>query len=116
MGVEMMSAIDEAFGHVEVMSAVNEAFEHIEVMSAVDEAMDHVEMMSAIDDAFDHVELMTAIDGAFQHVEALQTAKSSTNMTAIYSSVGALLAIGAGFAIKSKFSAVQVRDEQESLL
>jgi hypothetical protein len=37
-------------------------------------------------------------------------------LTAVTASFGALLAIGAGFVIKNKFSAVQVRDETESLL
>jgi len=78
--------------------------EHAEIFAAIDDAMAHVNMLSAIDDAFDFINKHEA------------ESHSSTTLTAVTASFGALLAIGAGFVIKNKFSAVQVRDETESLL
>jgi hypothetical protein len=94
-----------------MLAAIDEAFEHIELLSAIDEAFEHVELLNAIDEAFAHID-------SLDKVNALETTHvtSSTDMTAVIATAGALLAIGAGFVIKSKFNAVQKRDEQESLL
>ena len=116
--IDVMTAIDEGMAHIDVLSAVDEAMAHVEVLSAVDEAMAHIDVLSAIDEAMAHIDVMNAIDEGMAHINMLETqAKSgSTSMTAIIASAGALLAIGGGFFIKSKFSAAQVKDECESLL
>ena len=118
--VDMLTAIDEAFEHVEMMSAIDDAIAHIDTQDdssdltvALDEAMDHVNMMTAIDEAMDHVEMMSAIDDAMDFVQKHQ---ASGYTTPVIASAGALLAIGAGFVIKNKFSAVGKKDVEESLL
>ena len=85
---------------------------------ALDEAMEHVDMLTAIDDAFAHIDMMTAIDEAMDHVDMMQKhqASGSGYTTPIIASAGALLAIGAGFVLKNKFSAVGKKDVEESLL
>merc|ERR1712166_815400 len=133
--VDMLTAVDDAFAHVDMLTAVDEAFEHVDMLSAIDEAFEHVDMLSAIDDAFDHIdsltssnstdmleesgnidELLAALPSILAEIDALNVQKSSTDFTAIFASAGALLAIGAGFVIKNKFSAVAKKDELESLL
>ena len=87
---------------------------HIDMMTAIDDAFDHVEMMTAIDDAMDHVDMMTALDEATDFINKHQA--SSGYSTPIIASAGALFAIGAGFVIKNKFSAVENKDVEETLL
>ena len=90
---------------------------HIDMMTAVDDALAHVDMLSAMDDAMAHVDMLSAIDDAFDFINKKEAeSHSSTTLTAVTASCGALLAIGAGFVIKNKFNAVQVGDEKESLL
>ena len=87
--------------------------EEDDMTALLDEAMDHVDMMTAIDEAMDHVEMMSAIDDAMDFVQKHQ---ASSYTTPVIASAGALLAIGAGFVIKNKFSAVGKKDVEESLL
>merc|ERR1712195_107675 len=121
--VEMLSAIDEAFAHIDMLSAIDEAFAHIDMLSAVDDAFAHIDMLSAVDSAFEFIanqtestnmmqvddesnidELLAALPSIMAEVESIQASKagSSTTMTAVIASAGALLAIGAGFVIKNK--------------
>merc|ERR1712127_685048 len=143
---EVFAAMDEAMAHIDMFSAIDDAMAHVDMLSAMDDAMAHVEMLSAIDDAFaqidlwnstnstanytEHAEVFAALDDAMAHVDMLSAiddamdfinkheaeSHSSTTLTAVTASCGALLAIGAGFVIKNKFNAVQVGDEKESLL
>jgi len=80
----------------------------------IDEAFETVDMLSAIDEAFDHFDLHSNINEMFEVANTKKT--SFVSMTSIGASVGALLAIGAGFAIKNKFNIVQKSSETESLL
>merc|ERR1712166_839271 len=135
--IDMLSAIDEAFEHVEMLSAIDEAFEHVEMLSAIDDAFAHIDMLSAVDSAFEFIanqtestnmmqvddesnidELLAALPSIMAEVESIQASKagSSTTMTAVIASAGALLAIGAGFVIKNKFNVTQKKSETESLL
>ena len=62
-------------------------------------------------------DLLAALPGILDEVEKIHADNSgSSSMTALIASAGALLAIGGGFFIKSKFQAAQVKDECESLL
>jgi len=110
---DVITAIDDAIAHVDMMSAIDDAMAHVDMMSAIDDAMAHVDMMTAIDDAMDHDDMMTALDDAMDFVEKHQASGYSTPVIA---SVGALLAIGAGFVIKNKFSAVEKTDVEQTLL
>merc|ERR1712166_1284499 len=127
--VDMLTAIDEAFDHVDMLSAIDDAFDHVDMLSAIDEAFEPVDMLSSIDDAFAHIdtltssnstdmleesgnidELLAALPSILAEIDALNVQKSSTDFTAIFASAGALLAIGAGFVIKNKFSVLAKKD------
>ena len=119
---DVTSLLDDAIAHVDMLTAIDDAFAHIDTKDdssdltvAIDDAFAHVDMMSAIDEAMDHVDMMTAIDDAMDFVQKHQ-ASGSGYSTPIIASAGALLAIGAGFVIKNKFSAVEQKDVEETLL
>jgi len=124
--VDMMNALDSAFEQVDLLNALDEAKDHVDLMTALDEAKDHVDLMSALDDAFDHVDMMTALDDAMDHVDMMNAMDEAIDFvnkhqatnysTPVIASCGALLAIGAGFVIKNKFSAVEQKDVEVSLL
>jgi hypothetical protein len=125
--VDLMTALDSAFEHVELISALDEAMDHVDLMAALDEAKDHVDLFSALDEAKDHVDMMTALDEAMDHVDMMNAIDEAIDFvhkhkhhhdvsTPVIASCGALLAIGAGFVIKNKFSAVGTKSVEESLL
>jgi hypothetical protein len=95
------------------------------MLAAIDDAIAHVDtqddssdLTAALDDAMAHIDMMTAIDEAMDFVNKHQDSDDhdSDYSTPIIASAGALLAIGAGFVIKNKFSAVEQKDVEETLL
>ena len=74
--------------------------------------------MTAIDEAFDHVDMLSAMDEAFEYADNLDKHHHHHHhhQTAIILSAAVLIALGAGFAIKSKMTVVQKKSEEESLL
>jgi len=106
--------IEESFDHVDMMTAIDEALEHFNTLSTTDDADNLMEIPSQegnID------ELLAALPSILAEIEGLNAEKSgSTTLTAVLTSAGALLAIGAGFVIRNKFTAVSKKDELESLL
>ena len=74
--------------------------------------------MTAIDEAFDHVDMLSAMDEAFEYADNLDKHHHHHHhhQTAIILSASVLIALGAGFAIKSKMTIVQNKSVEESLL
>ena len=87
------------------------------MLTAIDEAFDHVDMLTAIDEAFDHVDMLSAMDEMNEFADNLDHKHHHRHHdTAIILSASVLIALGAGFAIKSKMTIVQNKSVEESLL
>merc|ERR1712166_1449084 len=112
---DMIAALDDAMDHIDMMTALDAAFDHVEMMSALDEAFAHIDMWnnSNSTNSTDSTDMIAALDDAMDFVNKHQATDYTTPVIA---SAGALLAIGAGFVIKNKFSAVAAKDEEESPL
>ena len=122
---QVLLDLDDAMTHVDMLTDIDDAIAHVDTQdhssdltAALDDAMAHIDMMTAIDDAFAHVDMMSAIEEAMDFVNKHQDSDDhdSDYSTPIIASAGALIAIGAGFVIKNKFSAVQQKDIEETLL
>ena len=119
---DVTSLLDDAIAHVDMLTAIDDAFAHIDTKDdssdltvAIDDAFAHVDMLTAIDEAMDHIDIMNAIDDAMDFIKNHKASGSGYTIP-IIACADALLFIGVGLVIKSKYSAAGKKDVEETLL